>query len=281
VPDLWSDLLACLDLRPVPSEGTGGEDAGADVTDFEGRNQRLEYHRVFGGQLLAQFIQIASATCPDRDVKSQHAAFACEGRADEPIRYHAARHHEGRSFATVTITARQRGGVVAVSSICMHASEDGPGRQTVDEVPPVLGPDHQVALDLIPWETRTTMDLNATTTSPPEFEVWMCTAAVDPMLAPAHPHMVLAGVYFHGQDKVGRDAGELCGTASTGITTTASVGQIVELEPDCVLYMPSSLNLDELCRLLAAGINVVTTCGTFHHPQSMDPEDPHEGAGGV
>jgi 4-hydroxy-tetrahydrodipicolinate reductase len=36
--------------------------------------------------------------------------------------------------------------------------------------------------------------------------------------------------------------------------------------------MPSSLNLDELCQLLTAGINVVTTCGAFHHPASMDPE---------
>ena len=36
--------------------------------------------------------------------------------------------------------------------------------------------------------------------------------------------------------------------------------------------MPNSLNLDELCLLLAAGINVVTTCGAFHHPPSMDPD---------
>ena len=87
-----------------------------------------------------------------------------------------------------------------------------------------------------------------------------------------HPHMRLAGVYVHGQDKVGRDAGELCGAASTGVTATASIDDIVDLGPDCVLYMPNSLNLDELCRLLAAGINVVTTCGAFHHPPSMDPE---------
>jgi acyl-CoA thioesterase-2 len=185
VSDLWPDLLACLDPHPVPSGGTGRESSGAATTEFEGRNQRLEYHRVFGGQLLAQFIQIASATCPDKAVKSQHAVFAREGRADEPIRYHATRHHEGRSFATVTITALQSRGVVATSSICMHASEDGPERQTVDEAPPVLGPDHQVTLDLIPWETRTTVDLNATTTGPPEFEVWMRTPAVDPTLAPA------------------------------------------------------------------------------------------------
>jgi acyl-CoA thioesterase-2 len=183
VPDLWSDLLACLDLRPVPSGGTAEEGVGDDVTEFEGRNQRLEYHRVFGGQLLGQFIRIASTTCPDKAVKSQHAVFAREGRADEPIRYQATRQHEGRSFATVTITARQSRGVIATSSICMHAPEDGPEHQSVDEVPTVLGPDHQVALDLIPWETRTAVDLNATTTGPPQFAVWMRTPAVDPELA--------------------------------------------------------------------------------------------------
>src|SRR4029077_15582892 len=76
----------------------------------------------------------------------------------------------------------------------------------------------------------------------------------------------------HGQDKVGRDAGELCGVESTGVRAAANIDEIVELGPDCVLYMPNSLDLDELCRLLMAGINVVTTCGAFHHPASMDAE---------
>ena len=60
--------------------------------------------------------------------------------------------------------------------------------------------------------------------------------------------MRLAGVHVHGQDKVGHDAGELCGAASTGVTATASIDDIVDLGPNCVLYMPNALNLDELCR---------------------------------
>jgi len=87
-----------------------------------------------------------------------------------------------------------------------------------------------------------------------------------------HPRMNLVGVYVHGQDKAGRDAGELCGAAPTGVTATASVDDIIELSPDCVLYMPNVLDLDELCRLLSAGINVVTTCGAFHYPPAMDPK---------
>ena len=73
--------------------------------------------------------------------------------------------------------------MVATSSICMHAPEDGPEHQAVDEVPAVLGPDREVALDLIPWETRAVVDLNVTTTGPPQFEVWMRTPAVDQELA--------------------------------------------------------------------------------------------------
>jgi acyl-CoA thioesterase-2 len=224
VPDLWTDLLTCLDPHPVPSGGTGGERSGENVTEFEGRNQQLEYHRVFGGQLLGQFIRIASATCPDKAVKSQHVVFTREGRADEPIRYQATRHHEGRSFATVTITARQSRGVVATSAICMHAHEDGPERQTVDEVPAVLGPDHQVALDLIPWETRTAVDLNATTTGPPQFEVWMRTPAVDQELAPAlaayATDLTLIGTALRPMDGVDQRGN---GTAFTSAVTSHTI----------------------------------------------------------
>ena len=182
MPDLWTDLLECLELASGPSGGTDGQ---SDVAAFIGRNQQLEYHRLFGGQLLGQFIQAARLVCPDKAVKSLHAVFAREGRADEPVSYEAIRHHEGRSFATLTITARQSRGVLATSSICMHVVEDGPEHQAVDDVAPVLGAEHRVALDLIPWEIRAVDDLNATTSGPPRFEFWMRTPAVDPGLAPA------------------------------------------------------------------------------------------------
>jgi acyl-CoA thioesterase-2 len=178
VPDLWTDLLECLDIADSPTEGAGPK-------EFAGRNQQLEYHRVFGGQLLGQFLRIASLTCPDKAVKSQHTVFTREGRADEPVRYQAIRAHEGRSFAAVTITAEQSRGVIATASVSMHTVEGGPEHQEVDAVGPVLGPEHEIPLDLIPWETRAAVDLNATTTGPPRFEFWMRTPAVDPELAPA------------------------------------------------------------------------------------------------
>lgn len=83
--------------------------------------------------------------------------------------------------------------------------------------------------------------------------------------------MTLAGLYVYGDDKVGRDAGELCGIAPVGVTATAGISDVLALGADCVLYMPRMLDLDDVCRLLESGTNVVTTCGMFHHPPSVDP----------
>lgn len=183
MPDLLRDLLECLELS---SARTDGNVESADTAVFEGRNQRLEYHRVFGGQLLGQVIEVSRLMCPDKAVKSLHTVFAREGRAAEPVVFEAVRHHEGRSFATLTVTGRQENrGVLTTSSICMHVGEDGPQHQEVVTVAPVLGPEHRVALDLIPWETRADVDLNVTTVGPARFEFWMRTPDVDPPLAPA------------------------------------------------------------------------------------------------
>ncbi len=47
-----------------------------------------------------------------------------------------------------------------------------------------VGPEHEIALDLIPWETRAAVDLNATTTGPPQFEFWMRTPRLIPNWRP-------------------------------------------------------------------------------------------------
>jgi hypothetical protein len=86
-----------------------------------------------------------------------------------------------------------------------------------------------------------------------------------------HPQLDLAGVYVHSESKVGRDAGELCGIDPVGVVATGSVDEVVALGADCVLYMPAACDMDEVCRLLAAGTNVVTTRGEFHRPASLDP----------
>jgi 4-hydroxy-tetrahydrodipicolinate reductase len=87
-----------------------------------------------------------------------------------------------------------------------------------------------------------------------------------------HPNMELVGLYVHSKDKAGRDAGELAGLSANGIKATNSIDEIVALRPDCVLYMQQGANIDDLCRLLASGANVVTTRVEFHDPPTLDPK---------
>jgi acyl-CoA thioesterase II len=199
VTNLWDDLLACLDLLELPpagEQGTGEEGAGdgdakrseaaargTALTEFEGRNQQLSYHRLFGGQLLAQFARAASLACPGKTVKSLHVLFPLQGRSQEPVRYEVERHHEGGTFAALTIRARQARGVIATASVSMHAAEDGLSQQAIDPVPAVPGSEHRVDLGLIPWETRSAADLDSREPAPPEFGLWMRTPPVSPALA--------------------------------------------------------------------------------------------------
>ncbi|MGW4092967.1 acyl-CoA thioesterase domain-containing protein [Nocardia sp. NPDC004750] len=128
MPDLWSDLVSCLDLSVTPS---------GDEACFEGRNLRLLYSRVFGGRLLGQFVRAATAGVPDKSIKSLHTVLAREGRVDEPIRHRVHRHHGGRSFATLSLIAERSGGVVATASVSLHAEEQCPHRQSI-AAPPEL-----------------------------------------------------------------------------------------------------------------------------------------------
>jgi hypothetical protein len=91
------------------------------------------------------------------------------------------------------------------------------------------------------------------------------------------PDLELAGVWVHARDKRGRDAGELAGRAPLGIAATSDAAALVALAPDCVCYTASGEArprecLDDFCRLLGAGINVVTTSiPGLVHPSAFDP----------
>ena len=69
----------------------------------------------------------------------------------------------------------------------------------------------------------------------------------------------LVGCYAWSPDKVGRDVGELCGIESLGVVATDDVDALLALNPDCVVYNQMFADVDELVRILSAGINVVTT----------------------
>ncbi len=81
------------------------------------------------------------------------------------------------------------------------------------------------------------------------------------------PDLELVGVWTHSPEKVGRDAGELAGIDPVGVAATHDSDALIALRPDCVIYAASGPERDvaavrDYCRLLSAGINVVTTTST-------------------
>jgi 2,4-diaminopentanoate dehydrogenase len=74
-----------------------------------------------------------------------------------------------------------------------------------------------------------------------------------------NPLLELVGCYAWSPEKVGRDAGELVGIAPLGVAATNDVDALLACKPDCVVYNPMWIDVDELVRILSAGVNVVTT----------------------
>ena len=87
----------------------------------------------------------------------------------------------------------------------------------------------------------------------------------------ANPGLELVGCYAWSPDKVGRDVGELCGMATLGVTATDDVDALLALRPDCVVYNPMWPSIDELVRILGAGVNVVTTAA-FINGRRLGPD---------
>jgi hypothetical protein len=91
----------------------------------------------------------------------------------------------------------------------------------------------------------------------------------------AHPELELVGALVYSDAKAGRDVGELCGIGDLGVVATKDPDEILALDADCVLYMPQGEMdpmgaLDDICRLLASGKNVVSTAVTaLIYPASM------------
>jgi len=75
----------------------------------------------------------------------------------------------------------------------------------------------------------------------------------------ANPALDLVGCYAWSPDKVGHDVGELCGIEPIGVAATNDIDELLALQPDCVVYNPMWVDVDELVRILASGVNVVST----------------------
>ena len=89
----------------------------------------------------------------------------------------------------------------------------------------------------------------------------------------ANPTLELVGCYAWSQDKSGRDVGELAGIEPLGITATNDVDALLARKPDVVVYNPMWIDVDELVRILEAGINVVATASFITGHNQGDGRD--------
>ncbi|MFQ5515557.1 MAG: dihydrodipicolinate reductase [Myxococcota bacterium] len=85
-----------------------------------------------------------------------------------------------------------------------------------------------------------------------------------------HPELELVGCWVHSPEKVGRDAGEICGGVPLGVTATHDRESLLALEADCVVYSPVMADPSELMAILASGKNVVTPLGWVYPFRSHD-----------
>jgi 4-hydroxy-tetrahydrodipicolinate reductase len=94
------------------------------------------------------------------------------------------------------------------------------------------------------------------------------------------PAFELVGVGVSNPDKVGKDAGEICGIDATGVLATDDVDTLVALKPDALVhYGPTAQYADENIRVmtafLRAGIDVTSTAMTPWVWPSMKQNPPN------
>ena len=98
-----------------------------------------------------------------------------------------------------------------------------------------------------------------------------------------NPQFELTGVCVSTPEKVGKDAGELCGVGLdagvvTGVAAVDDLDTIIAAKPECVVYcamgdtrLPEAMA--DVMRILAAGINVVgSSPGLLQYPWGVMPD---------
>lgn len=86
-----------------------------------------------------------------------------------------------------------------------------------------------------------------------------------------HPAMELVGLFVYGDDKAGRDAGDIARRAKTGVIATRNVDEILAIDADVVVHCarlapPYGSHDREILQLLASGKNVISING-YSRPQ--------------
>ncbi|KAF2104108.1 Thioesterase/thiol ester dehydrase-isomerase [Rhizodiscina lignyota] len=108
---------------------------------------------IYGGAAIAQCLAAAQRTVPSNfTIHSMHCYFVLNGNADIPIIYHVEHVREGRSFATRTVQARQRGKPIFTTTMSF-VREGAGGKQLVE---------HEVKMPFVPGPIETDKDGEAT-----------------------------------------------------------------------------------------------------------------------
>ena len=92
---------------------------------------------IYGGAAIAQTLSAAQRTVPkDFTIHSMHCYFVLAGNSEIPIIYHVERVRSGKSFATRTVQARQRGKVIFTTTMSFVKQNSG-GENKVEHTTPM------------------------------------------------------------------------------------------------------------------------------------------------
>lgn len=92
---------------------------------------------IYGGAVIAQCLSAAQRTVPANfTVHSMHCYFVLAGDAGIPVLYHVEDVRSGKSYATRTVQARQRGKCIFTTTMSF-AREDSGGKRTIGHAAPM------------------------------------------------------------------------------------------------------------------------------------------------
>ncbi len=80
----------------------------------------------------------------------------------------------------------------------------------------------------------------------------------------------VVGCFVYTDNKHGVDIGLIAGISPVGVSATTNIEDIIALQPDCVIAAQEGACVDDMCRFLAAGINIVTSRVDYLEPTTMD-----------
>ncbi|KAK4219004.1 Thioesterase/thiol ester dehydrase-isomerase [Rhypophila decipiens] len=150
-----SEQRATLLRQPPPDPNKAPIENVLEVTELSVfgpdifTNTRQQWHPpgargIYGGSVIALCLASAQRTVPDDFfIHSCHCYFLLAGSGELPILFHVERVRDGKSYATRTVQARQKGRCIFTTTISFvrEGSSGSPGSQVSHAAPMPLGAD--------------------------------------------------------------------------------------------------------------------------------------------